>query len=543
MPDSLFGSDASDNEDHHTSKIAQTRDNAHAPEPSPNNGDFPSVNDTDRMAADPQSDAEAASPRSVQSNLFGSEDSDVEDGAPAPADAASFENSKSNDLFEGKENEDDASAKHAERKLRDDLFGSDDEDEKEDEDDMMERRREKEKERFQYPMEDEEDMSEEEQEEEKVGYIEMVDGKPPRSSEDKYYFCKLPKFLYTETAPFDSDAYEPYEPEEEERISSASQRIKLLVENTIRWRERMDENGNMVKQSNARFVRWSDGSTSLLLGDELFQVTTAETTKNDHLFLASVRRANAQILGTDVALTHHMMFKPYGTSSQTHLKLTAAIAGKHSKSVKARMHNLLEDPEKIKLEMEKREAERLKMLRKQENQQRARAARYSVGMPGSRADVFRDYGDLPLRRVGRFATEDGYDEDDFVVGDEEEEEDEEAERRKADRLNHLKRSGMERYKERREAEEEEEEEEEDDEDFVAGGEEEGDEGGEEEEEEEEEEERVERRMDTRRRSPTKRRTPEPEFEAGEEVEEEDEEERVMMRKGKRRRVLSEDEDE
>lgn len=44
------------------------------------------------------------------------------------------------------------------------------------------------------------------------------------------------------------------------------------MENTIRWREGPDKEGNIVKESNARLVRWSDGSYSLHLGSEIFDV-------------------------------------------------------------------------------------------------------------------------------------------------------------------------------------------------------------------------------------------------------------------------------
>lgn len=49
-------------------------------------------------------------------------------------------------------------------------------------------------------------------------------------------------------------------------------RLKLKVENTIRWKEVLDKEGNTVKESNARFIRWSDGSMSLHLGSEIFDV-------------------------------------------------------------------------------------------------------------------------------------------------------------------------------------------------------------------------------------------------------------------------------
>lgn len=44
------------------------------------------------------------------------------------------------------------------------------------------------------------------------------------------------------------------------------------MENTIRWRTVFDKEGNAVKESNARMVKWSDGSMSLHLGSEIFDV-------------------------------------------------------------------------------------------------------------------------------------------------------------------------------------------------------------------------------------------------------------------------------
>ena len=51
-------------------------------------------------------------------------------------------------------------------------------------------------------------------------------------------------------------------------------RMKLKVENTIRWRtlkdddgnDLKDENGKPVRESNARVVRWSDGRYVLVQG-------------------------------------------------------------------------------------------------------------------------------------------------------------------------------------------------------------------------------------------------------------------------------------
>lgn len=61
--------------------------------------------------------------------------------------------------------------------------------------------------------------------------------------------------------------------EEEETMDEEGRaRLKLKVENTIRWRTTFDDKGNAIKESNARMVRWSDGSLTLHLGSEIFDV-------------------------------------------------------------------------------------------------------------------------------------------------------------------------------------------------------------------------------------------------------------------------------
>ncbi|KAL0269741.1 UNVERIFIED_CONTAM: hypothetical protein PYX00_007376 [Menopon gallinae] len=92
------------------------------------------------------------------------------------------------------------------------------------------------------------------------------------------HFIKLPNFLSVETRPFDQANYEDEIDEEETLDEEGRARLKLKVENTIRWREVTGKNGELEKQSNARFVRWSDGSMSLHLGSEIFDVYKKVTT-------------------------------------------------------------------------------------------------------------------------------------------------------------------------------------------------------------------------------------------------------------------------
>lgn len=46
-------------------------------------------------------------------------------------------------------------------------------------------------------------------------------------------------------------------------------RVQLAQGAVVRWRWAQGPDGQQVAQSNARFVRWEDGTTQLLLGDEV----------------------------------------------------------------------------------------------------------------------------------------------------------------------------------------------------------------------------------------------------------------------------------
>ncbi|KAL0168985.1 hypothetical protein M9458_037207, partial [Cirrhinus mrigala] len=111
----------------------------------------------------------------------------------------------------------------------------------------------------------------------------------PKVSTDlgsELYFVKLPNFLSVEPRPFDPQYYEDEFEDEEMLDEEGRTRLKLKVENTIRWRSRRDEEGNEIKESNARIVKWSDGSMSLHLGNEVFDVYKAPLQgDHNHLFI------------------------------------------------------------------------------------------------------------------------------------------------------------------------------------------------------------------------------------------------------------------
>ncbi|KAK9869756.1 hypothetical protein WA026_003488 [Henosepilachna vigintioctopunctata] len=142
------------------------------------------------------------------------------------------------------------------------------------------------------------------------------------------HFVKLPNFLSVETRPFDPETYEDEIDEEETLDEEGRARLKLKVENTVRWREVMDEDGNIKKESNARIVRWSDGSYSLHLGSEIFDVYKQPLQgDHNHLFI----RQGTGLQGQAVFRTK-LSFRPHSTESFTHRKMTLSLADRSQKT-------------------------------------------------------------------------------------------------------------------------------------------------------------------------------------------------------------------
>ncbi|MEE6503047.1 hypothetical protein FKM82_004726 [Ascaphus truei] len=192
------------------------------------------------------------------------------------------------------------------------------------------------------------------------------------------YFVKLPNFLSVEPRPFDPQYYEDEFEDEEMLDEEGRTRLKLKVENTIRWRTRRDEEGNDVRESNARIVKWSDGSMSLHLGNEVFDVYKAPLQgDHNHLFI----RQGTGLQGQAVFKTK-LTFRPHSTDSATHRKMTLSLADRCSKTQKIRILPMAgRDPESQRTEMIKKEEERLKAsIRRESQQRRVREKQHQRGL-------------------------------------------------------------------------------------------------------------------------------------------------------------------
>jgi len=211
-----------------------------------------------------------------------------------------------------------------------------------------------------------------------------IDVEVPKINTDlgrEIHFVKLPNFLSVESRPFDSETYEDEMDEDQSQQDEEGRtRLKLKVENTIRWKQSFDKDGNPVKESNARIVRWSDGSFSLHLGSEIFDVHKQPLQSDfNHLFI----RQGTGLQGQAVFKTK-LSFRPHSTDSQTHKKMTLSMADRSSKSNQIKVISQVGiDPEANRWERMKKEEQGLReAMRRDANKKRNREKGSSKGLSG-----------------------------------------------------------------------------------------------------------------------------------------------------------------
>lgn len=201
------------------------------------------------------------------------------------------------------------------------------------------------------------------------------------------HFVKLPNFLSVETRPFDPETYEDEIDEEETLDEEGRQRIKLKVTNTIRWRQYMDDCGNMHKDSNARMVKWSDGSMSLHLGNEIFDVYKQPLQgDHNHLFI----RQGTGLQGQAVFRTK-LTFRPHSTESFTHKKMTMSLADRSQKTSGIKILTQVgHDPDADRRANLKKEEEKLRQaIRQKSTQNKPKRNREAAG----HGSAYREYGE------------------------------------------------------------------------------------------------------------------------------------------------------
>ncbi|XP_057480745.1 protein LEO1 homolog [Actinidia eriantha] len=179
--------------------------------------------------------------------------------------------------------------------------------------------------------------------------------RPPPAHPDKMNMIKVSNIMGIDPKPFDPKTYE------EEDIfvtdeSGSNKRIRL-DNNIVRWRIARKPDGTESYESNARFVRWSDGSLQLLIGNEVLDISVQDAQHDQaHLFL----RHGKGILQSQGRLLRKMRFMPSSLTSNSHRLLTALVDSRHKKVYRVKNCVTDIDPEREKERKEKAESQTIR---------------------------------------------------------------------------------------------------------------------------------------------------------------------------------------
>ncbi|KAJ7746865.1 RNA polymerase II-associated protein [Mycena maculata] len=223
----------------------------------------------------------------------------------------------------------------------------------------------------------------------------------PKSSKGENWVIRMPNFVKVDSKPFHHETYMGPEQEEDEAqqaetLREKSMSIKLKVENTMRWRWTKDAEDRDRRQSNSRIIRWSDGTLSLRLGKELFDINQSIDTSGGKSFGASqsaqsagksqgltyivAQHKRSQVLQSEALVTGYMSLQPTGMQSETHRMLVRAVGQKHNKVARLRMApDPTMDPEREQMELMKLNARKSKRKADSDGGRQRKASRKSRG--------------------------------------------------------------------------------------------------------------------------------------------------------------------
>ena len=183
------------------------------------------------------------------------------------------------------------------------------------------------------------------------------------------HMTKLPNIVAIQPEAFNQATYDAGDEEEQYRG---------YVHNMIRWRykegsngEKMrDKEGNLVRESNSRIVKWEDGSYTLHIGNEAFEVDALDSAQsgfaglNGYIYLSQNATfktgskddedgegtAGGTVLECMGSVASRLSARPSSLQSEAHKSLTVAIRQRTIKTARIAEYVTEEDPEKAKQE-------------------------------------------------------------------------------------------------------------------------------------------------------------------------------------------------
>ncbi|CDR43158.1 CYFA0S11e00870g1_1 [Cyberlindnera fabianii] len=294
----------------------------------------------------------------------------------------------------------------------------------------------------------------------RVGELDIVRHPPKFDNKDGDIFtARVPKFLKVDPTRFDGTEYLKHLEQISGQTSEQAELRRLQDENTIRWRFTKQSNESLTAESNAQIVEWEDGSFSLKLGDEYFDVlqsglkdTYLVTTDDD------IKKGEEQVTVpyvSDGAVNKTMKFVPTSTNSAIHKKLTTAIRSRQQTKATTQSVFVDIDPALEAKRLEKEQEDRLREKRRQQLRLEKEQERLGSAGPGATRDTYTPH----YSRVhDEYENDDGFiddgdedaeeeDDDDALedVDEDEDDDNEDEDDLAAERLKRVKEAGAAQY--------------------------------------------------------------------------------------------------
>ncbi|TAQ88525.1 hypothetical protein B7494_g3138 [Chlorociboria aeruginascens] len=213
----------------------------------------------------------------------------------------------------------------------------------------------------------------------------------PKPVDGEYNTLRLPSFIGIEPHAFDPNTFEPPTTDHHTNTRSANFSANATSSSTIRYRR----NAAGKLESNTNIYHWSDGSTTIAIGDQHYELETQplappkdsktyQEVQDSHSYLASPS-IDSQMILLFGHLTNQHTVRPNKDIEDDALEklqksLAAAARGSHKGDDKngPELITNTQDPELQKKQAEMAEKERMRLQRRREN-----AAEKAIG-PGRR---------------------------------------------------------------------------------------------------------------------------------------------------------------
>ncbi|KAJ4866721.1 Protein LEO1-like protein [Raphanus sativus] len=179
--------------------------------------------------------------------------------------------------------------------------------------------------------------------------------RPPPGDPEKMNMIKVSNIMGIDPKPFDAKTF--VEEDTFERDEPGGKMRIRLANNIVRHRFVKGRDGKTYSESNARFVRWSDGSLQLLIGNEVLDITEQDARQDQNHLLVKHEKG---ILQSQGKIMKKMRFIPSSLTSNSHRLLTALVDSRQKKDFKVKNCVTHIDPEREKEKRERMESQNLK---------------------------------------------------------------------------------------------------------------------------------------------------------------------------------------